>query len=98
MRLNDILSADLPEIDESVKECVNKGQWLLFKSEARLRNSPQGAFYLKTGSSVLELNERGRILQEINQEDDLEIDDLFYFSDLPRPTSLSNSDVTRTRK
>lgn len=33
MKLHDILSSELPDIDDSVKECVNLGEWLLFKSE-----------------------------------------------------------------
>ncbi|WP_082754600.1 hypothetical protein [Burkholderia savannae] len=92
MKLSDIKSAAMPEIDESVKECVNLGRWLLFKSEAKSRAHAEAVFYLKTGVNVFELSESGRILQKLNQgEEDLEIDELFYFSDLPRPGSLSNS-------
>ncbi|AXV70901.1 hypothetical protein CJO74_01115 [Ralstonia solanacearum] len=98
MKLNNILSADLPEIDESVKECINLGQWLLFKSWTKSHAHPQVAFYLKAGSSVFELSERGRILQELNQnEEGLEIDEVFYFADLPKPTSLSNSNFSTRR-
>ncbi|WP_168792306.1 hypothetical protein [Paraburkholderia aromaticivorans] len=90
MKLNDILSEQLPEIDESVKECVNLGQWLLFKTDGH----NEVAFYLKTASSIFELSNRGKILQKVDDdEDNLEIDELFYFSDLPRPKSLSNSIV-----
>jgi len=90
MKLNDILSEELPEIDKSVKECVNLGQWLLFKAGGH----DEVAFYLKTSSSIFELSNSGKILQKVNHgEDNLEIDELFYFSDLPRPSSLSNSTI-----
>jgi hypothetical protein len=93
MKLNDIRSADLPEIDDSIKECVNLGQWLLFRCEGKAH--ARAAFYLKTGSRVFELNDRGKVLQQVNQSnEELEIDEVYYFSDLPRPRSLSNSNFT----
>jgi len=92
MKLHDILSADMPEIDESIKECVNLGQWLLFKSEMKAGARAEAVFYLKAGSNVFELNEQGKILQKLDRaEEGLEIDELFYFSDLPKPYSLSNA-------
>lgn len=92
MKLNDILSSDLPEIDESVKACVNSGQWLLFKTEAKFRAQDEGAYYLKTGEGVFALNERGKILRQLSFDGArLEINELFYFADLPKPSSLSNS-------
>lgn len=93
MKLSDIKSTALPEIDKSVKECVNLGQWLLFKSEAKSHAHEGVAFYLKAGASVFKLSESGRILQELDhdEEEGLEIDELFFFSDLPKPTSQSNS-------
>lgn len=91
MKLHDILSARLPEIDESVKECVNLGEWLLFKTEASVGH-PEAAFYLKTDACIFELDDSGRLLQEVTQgADKLEIDELFYFADISRPTSLSNT-------
>lgn len=91
MKLHDILSARLPEIDESVKECVNMGAWLLFKTEAS-EGHPDAAFYLKTDASIFELDDRGRLLHEVTKgAEKLEIDELFYFEDIRRPTSLSNT-------
>lgn len=94
MKLHDILSARLPEIDESVKECVNLGQWLLFKSDSSLDNHREVAFYLKTGSGIFELSDSGKVLQEVERgADNLEIDELFYFSDVRKPMSLSNARI-----
>lgn len=93
MKSNNILSADLPEIDESVKECVNQGQWLLFKSRTQV--GADAAFFLKAGSAVFGLNARGTVLEQIEKtQDGLEIDELFYFSDLPKPDSLSNAPLS----
>lgn len=93
MKFHDILSARLPEIGESVKECVNLGEWLLFKTEAS-GDHPEAAFYLKTGTSIFELDDNGRLLHEVSQDaEKLEIDELFYFADVCKPTSLSNTRI-----
>lgn len=91
MRLNNILSNELPEIDASIKECVNFGQWLLFKSDPKLATRVEVVFYLKTSDNVFGLDGRGHILEtlEVN-ETNLPINELFYFSDIRQPTSLSN--------
>ncbi|WP_175024855.1 MULTISPECIES: hypothetical protein [Burkholderia] len=94
MKLNDILSEQLPEIDDSVKECVNQGQWLLFKTDLPSGGNRRVAFCLKTGSGVFELSDRGKVLHEIRDGvDKLEIDELFYFSDVRKPISLSNTRI-----
>ena len=91
MKYHDIMSSRLPEIGESVKECVNLGEWLLFKTEASA-NHPEAVFYLKTGASVFELDDSGRLLHEVTDgAEKLEIDELFYFADVQKPTSLSNT-------
>lgn len=90
MKLHDIESSRLPEISDSVKECVNMGEWLLFKTEAP-QDGRTTAFFLKTATSVFELSDRGRVLHEVAESSDkLEIDELFYFSDIRKPISLSN--------
>jgi hypothetical protein len=95
VKFNEILSTDLPEIDESTKECVNQGQWLLYKSEARATGGGHVAFYLKAGPSVFGLNERGQVLEKVGREaESPQIDELFYFSDLPKPHSLSNASLS----
>jgi hypothetical protein len=91
MKLHDILSESLPDIDVSVKECVNLGEWLLFKTEDANKHN-NGAFYLKTESCIFELDSRGRLLHQVEQgTDKIEIDELFYFSDIRKPNSLSNT-------
>ncbi|WP_250476215.1 hypothetical protein [Caballeronia sp. INML1] len=90
MKLHDIQSDRLPEIDDSVKECVNLGEWLLFKTDASV-DGRGVAFYLKTATSVFELSDSGKVLHEVDDgAEKLEIDELFYFSDVRKPTSLSN--------
>lgn len=95
MKFNDILSSDFPEIDESVKQCVNFGQWLLFKSSSIDKKSVHAHLYLKTDEQILELDANGRILRAIPREDvSVHIDEICYFSDIPRPQSLSNAPIT----
>ncbi|MCA8290784.1 hypothetical protein [Burkholderia vietnamiensis] len=90
MKLHDIESSRLPEIADSVKECVNLGEWLLFKTEAP-EGGQETAFYLKTATSVFELSDSGKVLHEVRDgAEKLEIDELFYFSDIRKPISLSN--------
>jgi hypothetical protein len=90
MKLHNIDSSRLPEIANSVKECVNMGEWLLFKTEA-LQDGQETAFFLKTATSVFELSDNGTVLHEVvDGSEKLEIDELFYFSDIRKPLSLSN--------
>ena len=90
MKLHNIESSRLPEIADSVKECVNMGEWLLFKTEA-FEDGRQTSFFLKTATNIFELSDSGKVLHEIeNGIDKLEIDELFYFSDIRKPMSLSN--------
>lgn len=92
MKLHDILSSELPEIDDSVKECVNLGKWLLFKSEGS--TSSTSPFYLKADSKVYELDNSGRLIHEVEEQSkSIEIGELFYFSDIHRPASLSNTRI-----
>lgn len=90
MKLHDILSSRLPDIDDSVKECVNMGEWLLFKSEDS--TSSAASFYLKTDSKIYKLDDRGKLLHQVESSSEkIEIDEIFYFSDIHRPISLSNT-------
>lgn len=94
MKLNNLLSSDLPEIDESIKECINLGQWLLFKSKSKKHTS--AVFYLKAGTSIFEVSKQGKVLKE-SKTRNISIDELYYFSDMPRPHSLSNASITQAR-
>lgn len=91
MKMQNIESSLLPGIPDSIKECVNLGEWLLFKTE-RLEQNRRAPFYLKTESNVFELSERGDVLREV-QEKANKIVELFYFSDVRRPLTLSNTKI-----
>jgi hypothetical protein len=91
MKLTNVRSADLPEISEAVKECVNRGQWLLFKSSSISNAGSHAPFYLKVDTQIFELDTLGKILSSHPREGlNVQIDELCYFSDLPKPRSLSN--------
>lgn len=94
MKSNNILSSELPEIDDSIKECVNFGQWLLFKSHGIKHEAKDTIFYLKTGSKIFCLSKKGEILETIEKDLNVQIDELFYFSDIAHPQSLSNMVAT----
>lgn len=88
MKLNDIKSSRLPGITDSIKECVNMGEWLLYKIEP-IEGNQDAAFYLKTPTHVFQLSDNGEILREIEDDAD-NIGEIFYFSDISKPTTLSN--------
>jgi hypothetical protein len=95
MNLKNILSSELPEIDNSIKECVNQGQWLLFKSKTIVSSEAKTSLYLKVGTSVYALSDRGRVIKEVEKPNaNFRIDEMFYFSDIPKPQSLSNAPLS----
>lgn len=87
MKFVSIESARLPEITNSIKECINLGQWLLFKADS---SDKEVFYYLKTGKGIYALSQNGKILTSTPMNDDIEINELYYFSDVPKPISLSN--------
>lgn len=91
MRFVDILSSDLPEIDDSVKKCINLGQWLLIKIDDEYFPEIEACFYLKVGNDFFALGEKGEIITTFHSiENDVHINEIISFSDLPKPESLSN--------
>lgn len=94
MKLVHIDSSNLPDIDVTVKECVNLGQWLLFKPTEKLVSVGSGdiSFYLKVDQGCyFGLNELGGIVCQLaDYPAEMVMDEVFYFSDLPKPISLSN--------
>ena len=86
MKFKYIHSEELPNVDRYVKECINSGQWFLFKSSA---TSTEASFFLKAGKEVFGLDESGNMLLSVEPEE-LAMEELFYFDDVPRPVSLSN--------
>lgn len=87
MKFSHMRSEDLPEIDVSVKECVNAGQWFLFKANADEQNV---CFFLKVHNDVFALGAHGEILNSIPNQEDMKMNEIVYFEDLPKPASLSN--------
>lgn len=97
MKLNKVLSSDLPEISASIKECINSGRWLLFKSASIDKNRSLNFYYLKVDDEIFELNAKGMITKSVQSSNaNLHIDELYYFSDLPQPRSMSNTTIEST--
>lgn len=95
MKLVEIHSTKLPEIDASVKECVNQGQWLLFRADANALGVQKAAYFLKANSAVFALDEVGTIVEQVAAGAALpEIREVVYFSDIPQAESLSNAPVS----
>lgn len=91
MSFNKILSSDLPGIDGAIKECINTGQWFLFRYQGA---EPGGnaVFFLKIGKDWFELDERGAVKNQVMAWDGFQdCGELVYFSDIPQPKSLSNA-------
>jgi len=91
MKFTGLQSSALPDTSDMIKECVNLGQWMLFKSHVQALET---VFFLKTGDETYGLDERGQVMTAPVTEH-LSIDEVFYFTDLPRPSSLSNAAFTR---
>lgn len=71
------------------------GLWLLFTPQTSGANI-DATFYLKTPTSCFVLDARGGLSREI-ENPPLAIADLYYFSDLPMPPSLSAIGDARSR-
>ena len=87
-----IPSSKLPEIDESVRECINHGQWMLFRSD-RVGISDNSPYFLKAGHEIFRLDSRGALIEKVVDENFRpDVNEVFYFSDIPQPESLSNAE------
>lgn len=87
MKFSHMRSEELPEIDISVKECVNAGQWFLFKANA---DEQHICFFLKVQNDIFALGAHGEILNYLTNQCDMKMNEIIYFVDLPKPVSLSN--------
>ncbi|WP_455845773.1 hypothetical protein [Pantoea agglomerans] len=87
MKFSHMRSDQLPEIDVSVKECVNAGQWFLFKANAQEQHI---CFFLKVHNDVFALGAHGEILNSLPCHNEMKMNEIIYFEDLPKPASLSN--------
>lgn len=94
MKFTGLQSAALPDTSDSVKECVNLGQWMLFKSNTEARGV---VFFLRAGKEIFALNETGKVLSISPMHEPLDMTEIFYFSDLPKPESLSNTSFQLVR-
>ncbi|EMH0680411.1 hypothetical protein V5887_000344 [Klebsiella aerogenes] len=94
MKFTGLQSAALPDTSDSVKECVNLGQWMLFKSNTECR---EVVFFLRAGKEIFALNETGKVMSSSPIREPLEMIEVFYFSDLPKPASLSNTSYQLVR-
>lgn len=92
MKFSKIHSSDLPDIDVSVKECVNAGQWFLYRIN---KANASGSFFLKLDHEIYALGKRGEVLSIHPAEEDIEMDEALYFDDLPNPISLSNAFISQ---
>lgn len=87
MKTSNIHSSQLPLLPESIKECINMGHWLLFKDDTCDDNFCNG-FYIKSNDCVFLLSPSGEILSKVTPYDK-GIGEIYYFTDVARPTSLS---------
>lgn len=87
MKFNHLSSTELPNIDISIKKCINSGQWFLFKAPS---DSGDAVYMLKVENILYSLDETGSPLDEINIISEFVMDEIFYFDDIDSPKSLSN--------
>lgn len=86
MEIKKLQSNELPMIDLAVRECVNLGQWLLFKSATE----GQEKFFLRAGATLLTLDPTGNIVHSMDGvHDEIGVDEVFYFDDVLKPQTLS---------
>lgn len=99
MKFVSIPSSRLPEIDPFVKECVNKGQWTLFRAEKSDFSDSSVAFFIKAGKDFFALNDDGQVVTVFQGIDGgVQMNEVIHFSDIPKPASLSNiSDLSFSR-
>ncbi len=89
MKVAYIESVELPYIAPSVKECINSGQWFLFKAPDQTNPGSEIAYYLKANKEFYALDKQGNVLA-CELPVDINTEELVYFKDLPTPQSLSN--------
>ncbi|MEA5105175.1 hypothetical protein [Pantoea sp. S18] len=91
MKFINIPSTDLPEINAFVKECVNKGQWTLFRAEKADSSDCKIEYYLKADKDFFALNENGKVISVFQSvHEGFQMNEVVHFSDVPKPESLSN--------
>ncbi|GAB1102423.1 MAG: hypothetical protein Sw2LagTSB_02980 [Shewanella algae] len=96
MKFTNIESSAMPKINESVKHCINQGRWFLYKvnDEKSVDFQSQCKFILKIGNELYALSGIGEILAQVPLDDSFVMDEIVYFSDMERPSSLSNMNIS----
>lgn len=88
MKFTGLMSSELPDTSDAVKQCVNLGQWTLFRASAEIE---EASYFLNTGDEIYALNKHGRFLQTTPVVAHITMSEAFYFCDIPQPESLNNS-------
>ncbi|HCE1608079.1 TPA: hypothetical protein NJY97_005254 [Vibrio parahaemolyticus] len=89
MKFRHLRSKDLPSIDETAKRCINSGQWFLFKTPISSQTRAV-AYCLKIDQEVYSLDSSGKPIGLLKIENEIVMEELFYFDDIESPSSLSN--------
>lgn len=76
MKFTGLQSSALPDTSDSVKECVNLGQWMLFKSNT---DSMGVVFFLRAGKEIYTLNETGKVMSTSPVNEPLDMTEIFLF-------------------
>ncbi|WP_057091934.1 hypothetical protein KV708_08585 [Comamonas thiooxydans] len=87
MEIINIASKTIPWLSTDIKRAINRGDWLLFTSDEEVDSH----YFLDIGQKIIHISESGIIgeYEKINFNPD--ISKIIYFSDIPKPDSLSNA-------
>jgi hypothetical protein len=86
-----IKSHNLSRLSREIKEDVNNGKMFLYGIQPDDSLMPKIAYVLYFGNNVYYLSKHGKLINNSYPEDKKwRIDSQIYFSDFPRPVSLSN--------
>ena len=89
MKIINITSDSIPWLSDDIKKSINSGDWILFTS----RDSDTSNYFLDIGDRILKINGFG-ILENLDKSYfSPEIDQIIYFSDIKKPSSLSNTNI-----
>ena len=81
MGIKEIQSGLLPKLSKDVKNSINSGSFYMYELAGKY------PYAVVIDQKAYLLDKKGRVAK-IVQNEDLQTEDLVYFSDLPRPKSL----------
>jgi len=90
MELKRIRSAELPDIDMSVKERVNDGRWTLFRTHQQDADR-EVAYYITGDASLYRLDKSGKVVSIGAASEAPRIDEIVHFEDVRSPRSISEN-------